>query len=207
MHPKLAEIIRIADELGYVDILMNSNGPLLSKHWLKIKDFPLTVIVSLGSTNRDKYASIHAVDLTEFDELHKSLRFMHDNPGEARVKLNCHYSIDSTLDFEWIKKTYPDFKIVKRYLMPREGKDLSIKREKKRKPLCPHLLRRLTVHANGEIFPCCMSYNAPADIRLSKGSFAEALLNRDKMIIAYKNGVFPETCKNCPSADVYTWKN
>lgn len=206
LHPRLVDIVRYAKRLGYVDIMINTHGARLFNFFLPLKAAGITtIIISIGSTDREKYAALHQVDPTEFDHLHAGLALAHAYKGHVRIKLNCHESNISHIEFDWLRKLYPKFKIVRRFMEAREGQDISIPRVKTRKKKCPHLQRRLTIHSNGAIYPCCMSFNAQADIQLGN-TIPEALESRKALQSRYANKDFPQSCKSCPSGDVFTFK-
>ena len=205
LYKKLPEVIRAAKDMGYIDTMINTNGELLHDRFVEIKRAGLdTLIVSIGSTNREKYADVHQVKPEAFDKLHHGLWWAHLSHGKMRVLLNCHESIDSEFDFDWLRKKYPKFKIVHRRMMKREGTDMSVKAERTRKKMCPHMKRRLTVHSNGIFYPCCVSYNEPESLKMGT-SFVEALKVRTQMISEYKRGEFRDECKQCTSQDVYSY--
>ena len=208
LYKHLPVVIREAKRLDYIDTMINTHGVFLRDRYQEIKEAGIdTIIVSIGSTDRDAYAKVHQVPVTDFDKLHEGLRLIHDDNSGILVKLNCHFSIVSNFDFDLLKAEYPRFVVVKRFIEEREGTNISIKREKVRKKKCPHMHRRLTVQSNGDVYPCCMSFNSPKDIRcgnfFADGGFGNSNNNRKILIDRYSKKDFPDSCKACPSGDVY----
>lgn len=206
LHPRLPDIVSYARSLGYIDLMINTHGGRLRQYFLSLRDAGITtIIVSIGSMDADSYSKLHNVDASEYYNLHEGLEFAHNNLGNVKIKLNCHFSKVSNFDFDELKRYYPKFKIVKRYLESRDGEDISIARNRVRKKKCPHMHRRLTVHANGEIYPCCMSFRSQKDIKLGD-SIEQALKSRKVLINYYAKKDFSASCKSCPSSDVYSFK-
>ncbi len=206
LYKDLVHFVKKAKNLGYTDIMMNSNGVLMKDKFASLRDAGLTtIIISLGAIDKDAYSKLHKVKDKHYYRLHESLEYMHENQGNVKVKLNCHESKTSDFDYFWIKRKYPNFFIVKRHLMEREGEDLSIPMIRERKKMCPHLKRRMLITQNGKFYPCCMAYNEPDDILLGY-NFEDALKNRKQLIKAYREGILLPSCVKCPSQDVYKVK-
>ena len=128
---------------------------------------------------------------------------------KIKVKLNVHINKHNIFDPILKHTEFSGFPVVKKYTKDRKGSNISIdKKERTRKTMCPHLKRRLTVHVNGDVYPCCLSYDSPNDIKLGNiyDSTIKELWNgakRKELIDNYKNGLYYDTCKNCTSNDIY----
>jgi radical SAM protein with 4Fe4S-binding SPASM domain len=208
LHPSLPYLVNYAKVNKYVDIIINTHGQDLQKQFDILEGAGITkIIVSITSMMPEKYTYLHGVGVEKFNELHDGLRYIHTQKHNVKIILNCHYSQHSAFDFKELKRLYPRFKIKKRWMQKREGQDISIERPRVRKKKCPHMHRRLTVHANGQVYACCMSYLGQRDLLLAThGDFVNALMERKKLIKDYEKGKYRESCRECPSTDLYKWK-
>lgn len=209
----LVDAISLAKKLGYIDIMINTNGILLSGEMCeKLSNAGLTTcIISVDSLHRDIYCKIHNVNKAQYKKLYENLKHLAYNKNYFdRIVLNFHVNqYNQNENFERYKKEIGWAKVVIRDTMKRLGKDISIKKNKKeRKKRCPHMQRRLTVTANGKIYPCCVCYNEPEDINIGDyeihiNKIWEGKL-RKKIMYDYRNGIYTNSCINCTSGDI--WK-
>jgi len=187
--------------------MINTNGKNLKNNIGYLTDIN-EIIISVDSLEPHNYKVIHNEKIDFMLVLLKTLTlYKKENVLKNKIKLNFH---DNKINHEELKhslkyyKKILGFPIITRFTENREGKDLSIKREKKRKKVCSHMKRRLTVAANGKIFPCCVAYNEPDDLCL--GTDIEKAWTSEKriqLIENYKIGLLTETCKKCTSGDTF----
>lgn len=197
----------------FVEVCMNTNGILLSKQVEEINRSGITkVIISVDSFNMATYQKIHNCDQSHFVSLLKSLRMLYENRYKLNYDVVLNFHINQYNKNEKIKNKFTKyFKVVKRNTEKRYGKDISIvKKERKRKKTCPHMMRRLTIAANGRVFPCCVAYEEPVDLCLGniKNNTIDQIWNswrRKRIIDNYKKGKYVRSCKNCTSGDI--WKS
>jgi MoaA/NifB/PqqE/SkfB family radical SAM enzyme len=212
LHKDLGECIKYAHDLGYVDIMLNTNGTLIGLYELiSYQINGLTkLIISVDSFNPDTYCKIHGCTVKDYNTMITNLNYLCDmyNAKGLKYKVILNYHVNTLNEketeqaiFHLYYDKYSMFKLNKKYTMNREGQDISIKQKKrKRKSYCPHMKRRLTVASNGKIFPCCVAYNEPSDL-FCLYHMGIAIGYKEILIKNYKN---IESCKNCTSADI--WK-
>jgi len=200
--------IKSASKLGYIDIMINTNGVLLTKEKaIELENAGLTTcIISVDSLSPTTYSKLHGCDYVEYTNLMSNLKYLgkYKKSGliSFKIKLNFHVNqVNKRENFKRYKEIFP-FDIVIRHTENREGENISINRERKRKKSCPHMKRRITMTADGNIYPCCVCYNEPQDIYLAK-DFKTALSIRKSLIDNYKKGCLTATCLNCTSGDIY----
>ena len=203
--------IKQARELKYTEIMINTNGSLLFPDTAKLlSEFGLTkCIISMDSFEKDIYEKLHQY---EFERVFKNLVSLHglkiQEIVDFNVEINIHinqYNKDES--FERWEKFFYLFKFVYINTQNREGEQIALDLgTRKRKTVCPHMMRRLTVHADGSIYPCCVSYNKQKDIMLYdyvRIDVAYLGLKRHRLIRNYINGIYTESCKACTSQDIW----
>lgn len=206
-------LIMRAKDLGYVDTMINTNGVFLTKdRIMSLSEAGLdTCIISVDSLDKKTYNKIHNCGRKkDYDKLVKNLsqiaNLLHNKKIKTKVKLNFHineYNRAENLEGNsFYRSLIKVMKPVFRYTENRKGQDISIERDRKRKKKCPHMYRRLTVLANGKIYPCCLCYDEPEDIKML-GDLPLSDECRRALIRYYKKGVLNDSCKNCKSGDLY----
>lgn len=208
MHPRLRDLVKFANQLGYVDIMINTNGVLLTKEMMKdLDDAGLTTcIISLDSFDVANYCQIHDCKMSEYETLLANIAGIANIKNlQCKVKLNYH--VNKINKGEQRPAEYAGFPVVYRTTMPRESKNIStfivnkanevIKATRLRKRKCPHMMRRVAVLVNGKEYPCCVCYKEPEDIRLKHDG------TRNYLIRNYKKNILEESCVECTSQDIY----
>ena len=208
LYPGIADIIAHARRMGFIDIMLNSNLQVGLKKLRSILDAGLTtLIVSVDSFDRATYCKLHGCTAPDYYRLIDNLEYLRglrrQNKLKCRVKLNFHINkYNQNENWDYYENEFSMFPAIKKYTMPREGQNISIgKKPKKRKRVCPHMMRRELMTAIGKIYPCCMAYNEPADIDITY--HPDEL--RELLIENYKEKKYKKTCENCTSGDI--WKN
>lgn len=215
----LIECITYAKKLKYVDIMINTNGILLTREkMLKLDEAGLTTcIVSVDSFTKKTYCKIHNCSKIEAEKLYNNLNdirsLITQNKIKCKIKLNFHVSRYNKSDdfFLFDYGVFQDMKPIFRHTQKREGLNISLDNSnKKRKKKCPHMMRRLTILSNGSVYPCCVCYLEPDDILLLNYSNLEYKLKqlwnsdqRKKLLKDYENGDYKLSCKKCTSGDIY----
>lgn len=209
--PILIKCVEYANHIGYVEIMINTNGVLLTyDKIMELNRAGLTkMVISVDSFHKDTYCKIHNCDESEFRKLIDNLETLCVLYSMGKINFNTFMNIhinkyNDGQNFIEDGKMYTEYiPIVLRPTMNRMGEDIVDTVFAKwvkflpRKNSCPHMMRRITVHATGEIYPCCVSYNNPRDIRIDSAAA------RRKLISDYRFGVLRETCKKCTSWDIY----
>ena len=214
LYKNLVDVISYAKYQGFVDIMINTNGILLDLEFArKLSKAGLTTcIISVDSLWDENYCYIHNCSSKDYFKLMTNLGDLHVFTKYKEIafktKLNFHINTyNQNENFaEYAKKFYM-FGIVTRYTEQREGHDITIEREsRKRKKMCPQMKRRLTITADNKIYPCCVCYLEPQDIQLVGDRVDAAWISekRKKLIKDYKKKIYTESCKNCTSGDI--WK-
>ena len=181
LYKNLTKVVRYAKELGYVDIMINTNGQLLTGEKMRfLNEAGLTTcIVSFDSFLTETYEKIHNCSHAGYMNLHNNLeRISEIEDLSCNVKLNYH--INKLNEYEPRLEKYMGFPMVYRNTMKREGEDISIKKKRKRKRVCPHMMRRVTVLSNGTEYPCCVCYNEPEDIKIQSPYARKCLIRNYK---------------------------
>lgn len=212
LSPILLKCIDYARQLGFIDIMINTNGIYLSRYAIELNAVGLTtLIISVDASTPATYAKIHNCNPGEFNILIDNIIFLRklyrNGLLKYTVKLNWHrnqYNKDESMEL-WTNN-FPMFPLVVRDTMPRRGTDISIANgTKKRRRKCPHIMRRLTVTTTGKVYPCCVCYNEPNDICLGTLPLKYAWdgWKRGELLDDYLLGVYTESCLNCTSGDVW----
>lgn len=227
LYPSLIKVIQHAKQLGFVDIMINTNGMMLSKSMLDDLHIAglTTLIVSVDSLIRDNYKKIHNATDGQFNRLLSALKFIREGNYNFRTKLNFHVNaFNQDEDFSVYRRIeWAD--VVIRNTQNREGGHISVvdNSKRKRKKRCPHMQRRILITQNHKAYPCCVAYNEPEDIRLNQiqrfvnfgyGNDYVGPMNLDiddywsyaprtNIQSCYKRGLYLDTCKNCTSGDIF----
>lgn len=206
LNKNLQQYIMYANELNYVDIMINTNGVLLTKDMMLQLDKAglTTCIISVDSFNPNIYCKMHGASLFQFTNLYQNLQDIKGiNQLTCKVKLNFHVNkLNKDIQEEALKKEFKGFEIIIRNTMVRHGTDISILNPpKKRKKICPHMMRRLTVTANGKNYPCCMCYDEPINLEIGSPTFIKSI--REYFIDDYKAGELIHACIYCKSEEIY----
>jgi len=201
----LPHIVNYAHRLGFVDIMINTNGVLLTKEMLKKLSNLTTCIISVDSLTSKTYRQIHNCGIEDFIKLKENLSEVIKTKTKTNFKVNFHINKYNKAECERLMSVSNTFVLepVFRYTEKREGQNISVKQERKRKNYCPHAKRRITIHADGQMYPCCVSYNEPGDIQLATNNWKKAMSYRKRIIDFHRNGYWPRTCQKCSSGDVY----
>jgi radical SAM protein with 4Fe4S-binding SPASM domain len=215
LNPDFFKIIEYAKSLNFIDLMLNTNGTLLSNinEAMAITEIIDTLIISVDSVKENNYCYIHNCDITQFYNLKDcldNLKFLKkDKLIKTKIKLNFHINILNQCENIYkIKKQYPDFKIIERYTEKREGQNISNIPQRKRKNYCPHIQKRLVISIDGKIYPCCVAYNDQNDLQLG---FKNSLTLKDAwnsfgrfMIIKnIRKKTYYNSCLKCTSGDIY----
>jgi radical SAM protein with 4Fe4S-binding SPASM domain len=227
LYPDLEAVLKLANSLKFVDIMVNTNGVIAPSKLKRLVNYYTTMIISVDSFNPDHYIKIHGCSEKDFRKLIMNLHLLrrmvfgipylygprsgwHAEFLRPRVKINYHINeINKNDSLEYYYRYFQMFPLVMRHTEARAGKDISVHRgRRERKPVCPHMVRRLTVLANGKTYPCCMAYDEPDDLLLGS-AFDTPLVDlwgsskRKSLIGNYRAGEYTPTCKKCSSSDIW----
>lgn len=206
--PKLCEVAR---GLGYIDIMINTNLDVNYALVAKAIESGLNnICVSFNATTEEGYKRMHGKN-ADFYGVLSNIFMLSGRKNDIRLSINCHLNkLNKEECFEdhfgGLRRGY---KINYKMIMDREGVEkVSIFSHRKNKRYCGHINRRMVVTLNGNIYPCCVCYKEPKDIRVGKwrksGDLLKAwnslwlkVLRRDIRSGKYYSQI--ETCKNCTS--------
>ena len=213
LNKKLLHYVVYAKKLGYVDIMINTNGVLLDIETFRELEIAglTTCIISVDSFDEETYCMLHGVDSRHFRTLQANLlklRIHKQNSRNSKCKIifNIHRNkLNQFEDFSGMVPLFYPIKLKIRNTMNRKGRHISLDKPRKRKKHCPHMKRRLTMLTSGKVYPCCIAYDEPEDIELVEGFLADKWDSEKRLILLdnYAKGLYTETCKNCTSRDIY----
>lgn len=211
LYNHIHDAIMHARDLGFIDIMINTNGFFLTPdNAIRLSAMGLTTcVISVDTCKSETYKKLHGVD--QFDKILSNLVQLHylkqTGAIKFRVHLNVHRNIHNDRESRYFFTfNFPLFRLKTRHTEKREGSDISILRERRRrKNKCPHMVRRLTITANGKIYPCCVCYNEPADIMISNSAKnIKNIWNGDRRRWVVDNYPHHLSCQHCTSGDI--WK-
>lgn len=206
VYGHLSSVLHYAKKRGLYTML-NTNGQLISRN-KNIFQYLDELIISVDSFNHLTYCKLHNASMSDYYDLRETLEILHFEKKrgkiKTRIKINVHrneFNADESF-IRWMAH-FPLFKFVIRDTMKREGTDVSIKRARKRKSTCYHAPRRLTVLSNGDVYPCCVCYANPDDIKLAENYEIITAVCNPKRKHIYKHWNEYLSCVKCTSADNY----
>ena len=214
IYKDIRSVVKYASELGYTDIMINTNGQCEFGKLLSILEAGVTTcIISVDSFKKESYCKIHNCSPSHYNRLLKNLyklKHLHIKKElNTKIKLNYHINTINEHDsLDLYKRAFKCFNLMVRGTAKREGEDISHQEYRKRKKYCPHMHRRLTITANGNIYPCCICWSEPEDIKL--GHIDDGLEDiwrgheHTRLIYSYKHKIFPKSCAECSSNDIYS---
>jgi MoaA/NifB/PqqE/SkfB family radical SAM enzyme len=196
-----------AKNCGYVDLMINSNGVLITPEVFdSLKKHGLTtLIISVDAFTHATYEELHGVSLNQYLRLKQNIDYIRTAKGNMRVVLNFHVNTINRREVNEFRRLYEkDFILNITGTMNREGAHISEFKPKRswpmksRKKICPHMMRRTAVLVNGKTYPCCVCYNEPDDILIKNEHDRKVLIDN------YKKGIYTDSCKYCTSGEI--WK-
>jgi len=174
LHPDIVKFISYAKECGVFDIMLNSNGNYDVHLTEQMIDAGLTWLsISLDAINPDTYAKVRAggnfysayataIDMCRFaDKINVQVSFV-------KQKLNS----DEENGFKDFWKRMPVHKIVigdfynPGEMIKNEKSFVVLNYKKSDKFSCPQIWQRILVWNNGNMYPCCQSFEGPEDLFL-----------------------------------------
>ena len=173
LHPEIDKCIAYAKERGVFEVLLNSNGNYPIELNKKLVDAGLSEIsYSFDAISPQTYKKIrvggdyyvqmrNAMDMLRYrDKIRVCVSFVHQ-------KANAH-EVDDFVKF-WTNAGAVRIFVSDVYnpgeLIPADT--LAVRKYRKRATFtCPQLWQRLTVLHNGDVYPCCHSFEEPAELRL-----------------------------------------
>lgn len=210
LHPHIAEIIRHANDADVMDIILSTNGLLLSEHMMSLLvDLEIArVTVSLDAATAATYGKIRGGDLERVEQnLYQLIRLR--NARGARLpylrvtfvvqKENEHEMegfaqkwrpIADRVDFQKLLPVYTDLN------NHPPGEMI--------KGVCAQPFQRLTVDYDGDVFPCCTYYKK----HLRLGNLRDASLKHfwccDEMASLRRNLRDRDFCSACAKCLSYS---
>ena len=212
LHPYLYEIIKYAKKIGYIETMINTNGIFLDQQLINsLNKYLDTMIISIDSFEIDEYCEIHNCTKRDFRKLMENLKILSKmwikNKLKMKVKLNYHLNLyNKNLSLERYYTNFSMFKLIKNYTRKRYGKDIVIDDiYKKRLKKCPHMQRRITVLADGKIYPCCMCYTENIYLQLGEKGLVNAWNSLKRLLLKqnYIRRQYLKICENCTSNEIY----
>jgi radical SAM protein with 4Fe4S-binding SPASM domain len=215
------QFIKYASDIGVIDIIITTNGTLLTKEVSKqLIEAGLTKIsVSLDAVTEETYNKIRVggnfkitmKNIHDFLEVRKSMnkKLPKLRVSFVRSKINDHEH-DAFVNY-WKDKA--DSLGIQNVLNPfGEGKfkdesrrDIIMLEHKTPPPekfRCPEPFKRMTLRGNGDVLPCCSFYGAELVMGNWKKNSLEEIWNSEKMRELqriHKNGDYKKNpvCKSC----------
>jgi len=195
----ISQFIRYAADIGVIDILITTNGTLLTKEVSKkLIDSGLTKInISLDAVTEETYNKIRVggdfkktiKNIFDFLKVREDMCKKIPKLGVnfARTKLNDH----EYQDFIKFWKDKADLIVVQNMINPfAEGKFYNPSKnnvfKKSEKPIpkkfhCPEPFKRMTVRPNGDVLPCCSFYAVDIPVGNWKNNTLTEIWNSEKM--------------------------
>lgn len=174
LHPQIVDFIKYAKEHGVFDIMLNSNGNHDVRLTEQMIDAGLTWLsISLDAINPKTYDKVRAggdfyrayataIDMCRFvDKANVQVSFV-------RQKMN-HEEEGDFLTF-WKKMPVHKIVISDFYnpgeLIKNEKQFVVLNYKKSDKFSCPQIWQRILVWNDGQMYPCCQSFEGPDDLKL-----------------------------------------
>lgn len=202
LYKQLLEVIYYAKYLGYVEVIINTNGVMPIGKFQAICEMADKVIVSLDSYNQDVYCMLHGCDMADYKKVTDCLSL---TTYKHKVRINYH--VNQYNHHEPRPTQYCGIKVIYRNTENREGQHISLaSKDRKRKSRCPHMQRRLLFTATGKIYPCCVAYNEPEDIQIGYHDQNAVHFAKKKLKLLkefYKAGSYSTSCRSCTSGDIW----
>jgi len=221
LRPDIDKFVKYANDAGIIDIIITTNGTLLSKEFSKkLIDAGLTKInISLDAVTEETYNKIRVggnfkttiKNIHDFLQVRKSLGTKIPKIGLTfvRTKLNDHeykkfleYWKDK-VDHIGIQNPQSPFGEGK-FFAPSKEDEFLIKQNKIKpeKFHCPEPFKRMTLRGNGDVLPCCSFYGVDLVAGNWKNESLKKIWNGKKMKELreiHKKGEFykNKVCKNC----------
>ena len=172
LHPEIDRFVRYAGERGVLDILLNTNGNYPLELNLKLVEAGLSeVAFSLDALNPATYPKVRVggnfflamsnvfAMLQYKDRIRVRVSFVRQKANFGETEEFVRFWESMGVDKITVNDVYNPAELMK--------KDLAIvKYAKPEKFTCPQLWQRLLVMDNGNVYPCCMAFEGPEELRL-----------------------------------------
>lgn len=171
LYKDLKTCLKYAKSLGLRTVI-NTNGIVGIELLESLIDYLDIIIVSVDSFDPQVYAQIHNCGLSEHELLLENISKMLAwilLGRKLELQFNIHISQYNTHEMvmnRWYQEIYQGVKFNYAFSENREGKNISIRKNIEYKKRCNQMYRRLVVSWNGDIYPCCIAYKEPKELRL-----------------------------------------
>ena len=191
----LEKYIEIANQLGFVDIFINTNMLAFSKERLKNLKGLTKLIVSIDGTNKEDYEKIRING--DYNKLIDNIHYFSKHKGNTKLILQM---VSETPDRKLEQIPADEYRYVK---VQDRGQGAEGNTGERRR--CPQPRQRLVVAWDGTIFPCCSNWNNEWPLGNIKDITLKEAWNNKRMQelrqISTKCDAFP--CKGCQVAGSY----
>ena len=180
MNPRLIDMIKYAKEKQIIDVFLHTNGSLITeKKCHELIDSGLDKYsVSFDDPRKEVFEEIRIG--ADYEQVLGAIKMMDKVKKErnaikplTRVNFIRLPGITDKVikQMEDLVGDYVDSLALLPYVDPYFYKKSTISENHTSKWACPQLFNRMAIHSNGKLFPCCMAYDQPKDLKL--GEFKE----------------------------------
>lgn len=185
----LVKYISFAKDAGVVDLTLHTNGLLLDKKWAArlVKSGLTQLMISLDAFSRETYYKVRRSK--KYDTVVRNISSFLEIRAKMKAKLPLlrlsfvvqPSNIQERKDFVKYWKKYADYILIQELIDMTKIANENEYRPSKGK-FCPQPFYRMSIKANGEVFPCCCSLG---HIYLSSGN-----VFKDKISVLWKGELF-----------------
>lgn len=172
LHPQIDAFIRYAMERGVLDILLNTNGNYPADLNERLVEAGLSEIaLSMDALTPETYKKIrfggdfyvamsNVIRMLSYkDRIRVRVSYVHQGANAHETEEFTKFWTKMGVDKILISDVYNPAELMK--------KDISVKKYTRPKRFtCPQLWQRLMVLNNGNVYPCCHSFEEPEDLKL-----------------------------------------
>lgn len=189
LHPEIDGFVRYARDRGVLDILLNTNGNYPLELNERLVDAGLTEIAfSLDAIDPKTYPKVRVggdfylamsnvfVMFRYRDRIRVRVSFVRQKANFQETEAFVRFWESMGVDKITVNDCYNPAELMK--------KDLAVvKYRKPEKFTCPQLWQRLLVMDNGDVYPCCMAFEGPEELRLGniRDGALKAMWNGEKL--------------------------
>lgn len=200
LHPRLIDAVRLAKNLGFVEVSINTNLTAFSTRRLQaLCDARLDLcIVSADGATANTYEAIRVGG--DFHKLLARLEELHNYTPRPRIRVQMVVQEANRHEVELAKKVFGPLCDELQFHPIREGNQGG---ERKR---CPQPFQRLVVAWNGEVYGCCNNWGVPHILGHFPGRSLADIWAGDAAKTLQRLAKHPERgspCDTCQVSDSY----
>jgi len=154
LYPNLGKLLDLADDLGYVDIMFNTNGVALNRKLARKLTSATTVIWSIDSVDPERYVTLRPG--AKLDVVLKNLKdFCEVAPAETFIRVQRIQYPDEPMPHEdFVNYFWQNFEHVNA-VASNAYKEKGKGGRRTRSQPCAQPWQRLIVAYDGQVGPCC----------------------------------------------------